>query len=80
MMHLQVSLLQQGEASKLQAARLSAAQQLEAALKLQQQAAQQQLQQEMQQLQDSWSGRCRLAEAAAEKQEALKSHAESEVT
>ncbi|WIA16059.1 hypothetical protein OEZ85_012786 [Tetradesmus obliquus] len=73
-----VSLLQQSEASKLQAARLSSAQQLEATLQLQQQAAQQQLQQETQQLQDSWSARCRIAEAAAEKQEALRAAAESE--
>jgi hypothetical protein len=77
---LQVSLLQQSEATKLQAARLSAAQQLEAALKLQQQSAQQQLQQETQQLQDGWSERCRQAEAAAEKQQALRAHAESEVS
>jgi hypothetical protein len=77
---LQVSLLQQSEACKLQAARLSASQQLEAGLKLQQQSAQQQLQQETQQLQDSWSERCALAEAAAAKQQALKAYAESEVS
>jgi hypothetical protein len=75
-----VTLLQQSEAQKLQAARLSAAQQLEAVLKLQQQSAQQQLQQETQQLHDSWSERCRQAEAAAAKQQALKAHAESEVS
>ncbi|KAF6266071.1 hypothetical protein COO60DRAFT_641787 [Scenedesmus sp. NREL 46B-D3] len=74
----QVSLLQQGESTKLQAARLSAAQQLEALLKLQQQTAQQQLQQETQQLNEGWSGRCWQAEAAAERQEALRAHADSE--
>lgn len=74
-----MSLLQQSVTAKLEAARMSAKQELTAALELQQQQSRQQLEQQTMQLHDSWSGRCMLAEAAAEKESALRAHADTEV-
>lgn len=75
----QLSLVQQSAAAKLEAARLTATQQLAAALKLQSQQAQQQLEWQVSGLNEHWSSRCKAAEAAVEKEGALRAHAESEV-
>lgn len=71
-----MSALEGSTTAQLEACRVSAAQQLAAALALERQ--QQQLAAQLGAANRSWGSRCRAAEAAAEKQAALLGHAEYE--
>lgn len=76
---LQMAHVQQEHKAQMDSSRVGAKQQLNAALQLHQQQTQEQLDRQVKELASSWAARCKDAEAAAAKQEALRAYADSEV-